>query len=338
MCNFYENVYHYANCKDPNEHYIHISFQGDPADRCKAGPHEQYVPISAQCHRCYPTKKQNDAPERPSSDASESEPDNPEPDENDDSDGKKIPEFSVTWKLPTAIADVQDMETFMLEALTLTRTECSVKAMPCQVYIQEEYGALGLVLLENIFSALSSPGNGYEDSTMEIYAGNNVFLVALSEKLSHLKDMLLWLCLSFVGPKDGSVCISTAAMMKNSIILMPLQPIETTDQLMSEEYWHEMFEAAVIAQDPRLEPQPCMLLEMGFKMMVRLSGVSWKVLHDGGFLLRGPFTALTPIRELGNEHIMWHFEILRPGDRFEPPRKWMQTLLMHQLRSKKALV
>ncbi|PLB52290.1 hypothetical protein P170DRAFT_423176 [Aspergillus steynii IBT 23096] len=291
MCNLYQNIYHQANCLDPDEHFIHISLQGGLTGRCKAGPHERYVPIPGQCKECH----RRDDEQKPHS-SSTTEPElAPWVEYSAEYDDEDICEFAVAWDLPLAIAGEPDVETFLLEAVTLTRTECTVKAMSCEQYIREEYGALGLVLLENIFSALYSPGGCYvvltspvEDSTVKIYVCPSMIDVSLFGEMYYLRDLVLWLCLSFVTPQIGD-------------------------------------------------------LDIDFKLLVLLSDVKWSVVHDGGFLLRGPFTALTPIEQLGDEYVVWHFEEHEHVEQFDSAEleavqiPWLKTLSMRRLRSKKAL-
>ncbi|KAI9040813.1 uncharacterized protein KD926_007621 [Aspergillus affinis] len=281
----------------------------------------------------------DDTPELQSPESSESEPDEPECDESDGLYGDACCEFDIAWNLPAALDGEDDKKIFLSETQTLTRTKDRVKVMMCQDYILEEHGDMGLVLLENIFSALQSPNNSYEDNSMEIRASYEMIYVLLPRHLCYLMDMLLWLCLSFVKADPGSVYISTAAISEESLTLMPLQPIEETDQHASKEYWHAMFDGVVIAQDPRLETQPCLWLELDFKLLEQLSRVTDTGVYDGGLLLTGPSSTLTPLQELDN-YIVWKFDIVNVfehgGLGLQTP--WMRTRSLHQLRSKKALV
>lgn len=362
MCNYYQNVYHHASCQNPDEHFVHISLQGGPAGRCDAGPHERYVPIPGQCSACSHVSEVDNSrslrleylletavkkhynrphtqfptPRRPAPSTCSSF--------TDQEDEDDICEFAVAWDLPAALTGEHDPETFLFEAITFTRATYTVKGMSAEEYIRTEYGALGLVLVENLFSALYSPSNCYEDSTMKIYATRSLLDISLFRELTSLRDLVLWLCLSFVRPRPGQVCISSAAIVRDFVTLMPLHPLPPRYRAFGTGCWYDMLDTAVIAQDPRMEPSPDAWLEIDLALLAKMTDVTWRVVHDGGVLMRGPLTALTPVEALDGDHVVWYFEVKAHGGKYDSDSlkavqvDWFKTLSMQRLRAAKALV
>jgi hypothetical protein len=166
-------------------------------------------------------------------------------------------------------------------------------------------------------SALLALTNSKEESGTAIVAQTHVLNVSLSSSLSHLWDLLLWLCLTFRQPEAGKICLSTSKIDGDAVTLQALTPAEFPEHTTC---WFGLFEKAIIAMDPRIQSSSQILLDADFHLMVRLAAVEYPVMVDRGFILMGYSTALIPVKEVDHQTILWHLEIANHDFQFKTHR------------------
>ncbi|KAE8320772.1 hypothetical protein BDV39DRAFT_198186 [Aspergillus sergii] len=182
--------------------------------------------------------------------------------------------------------------------------EC-VKASTCGEYVGDMYGDEGIRLLSHIILALGGEDGESSDSDMLINILPSGLYVRLRPSLSHLWDLLLWVCLTFRRPVPGNVCLSTSKIDGGKVTLQELSQLEGPE---STSCWLSLFETAVIASDPRIQSQAGFFLELNFGLMLQLAAVEYPVMVDSGLVLMGYSTALVPIKEVDHQAILWHLE------------------------------
>lgn len=62
--------------------------------------------------------------------------------------------FESNWDLPFIVAGISDKMAFLLDTITLTRSEDKIKVSTCGQYIWEEYGRSGIRLLEKLICVI----------------------------------------------------------------------------------------------------------------------------------------------------------------------------------------
>ncbi|GAB1198650.1 hypothetical protein APSETT444_007977 [Aspergillus pseudonomiae] len=107
--------------------------------------------------------------------------------------------------------------------------------------------------------------------------------------------------------------------------------------------WLSLFETAVIASDPRIQPEEGFHLNLNFHLMLQLAAVEYPVIVDSGLVLMGYSTALVPVRK-DHESVLWHLETanhdfqLRTTELAAVKRDWMKTTRLEDLQTKTVLL
>ncbi|GAB1207376.1 hypothetical protein APSETT445_006092 [Aspergillus pseudonomiae] len=219
---------------------------------------------------------------------------------------------------PYAHPDVIGVEKDLFDMLTLTKSERGVKVLTCREYVVEMYGTEGVRLLSHIIRAQVSD---------DCKSGD------------YLWDLLLWVCLTFRRPVRGNVCVSTGIIDGSKVTLKRLTQLERP----ANTCWLSLFETAVIASDPRIQPEEGFHLNLNFHLMLQLAAVEYPVIVDSGLVLMGYSTALVPVRK-DHESVLWHLETanhdfqLRTTELAAVKRDWMKTTRLEDLQTKTVLL
>ena len=165
--------------------------------------------------------------------------------------------------------------------------------------------------------------------------------VSLHLSLSHLWDLLLWICLTFRQPMIGKVCLSTSHINGENVVLQALTPAAIPRKT---DCWFSLFETAIIAMDPRIQSSSEILLATEFHLMLQMAGVEYPVMVGHGLVLMGYSTALIPVREIDHETVLWHLETASHEFQFKTNELsaikgiWMKKTKLEDLRSKQVLL
>lgn len=165
--------------------------------------------------------------------------------------------------------------------------------------------------------------------------------VVLRQPISHLWNLLLWLCLTFRQAKPGKVCLSTAHIDGKNVTIQDLTLARIPE---STDCWSPLFETAIIAMDPRIVSEPEIFLGTGFDIMLQLAGVEYPMMVDGGLVLMGYSTALVPVKEVDHQTVLWHLETaghdfqLKPKELSAIKGKWLKKTNWEILQSKRVLL
>jgi len=108
--------------------------------------------------------------------------------------------------------------------------------------------------------------------------------------------------------------------------------------------WRGLFESAVIALDPRVQPNGDNKMEVEISLMIQLAAVEYPVIVDGGIVLLGYSTVLIPICHVDNQTILWHFESAKHNSQLKTNElravkgSWLRKPRLDDLLSEKALL
>jgi hypothetical protein len=186
-----------------------------------------------------------------------------------------------------------------------------------------------------------SSDRGVEDDGTIIKAQTQMLHVSLSLSLSHLWDLLLWLCLTFRRPELGKVSLSTSTIDGGKVTLQALTSVPKPGNTYC---WTSLFETAIIAVDPRIRTGPEMLLDTEFHLMLQLAAVEYPVMVRHGLVLMGYSTALVPMKEVDRQTVLWHLETAKHDFQLKITELsgikgiWMKKTRLEDLHSKRILL
>ncbi|KAE8379063.1 hypothetical protein BDV26DRAFT_303854 [Aspergillus bertholletiae] len=246
---------------------------------------------------------------------------------------------------------------------TLTRSTNMVKILSCSEYLTENYGSLGIYVLESIIEALAHGEKGYttDNGCLKIKAGPYEVTVNSTRSAVKVREIMIWICLTFRKTKKNSLFLSTGAMETEERRREKQQTGEKTFQDIacetlavrriaplklpsSSDCWREVFKSAVVALNPSTHLGDQCWLNVSFYQMVQITAVEYSVRVDAGLVLMGYSTALMPVRLLDEDTILWHFETahhksqLKISELLTTKRSWLSVQDINLLQSKKALL
>ncbi|KAL5323210.1 hypothetical protein ACEPPN_007743 [Leptodophora sp. 'Broadleaf-Isolate-01'] len=260
--------------------------------------------------------------------------------------------FKAFWELCQFLKEELDGSKDLSPVITLSGSAVYARASQCGVYLQENWGQLGLDLLSAIETALKStdlrtgryrPDEDVSTTTMdvsvELYPSRSpdekeyamVRVYGPFDTLKQAGHCLTWLTAAIrISPYD-QMSYSDAVLtdhtylapfsanpeLQNSMYFeiygQDLQPLSKEEQEMC---WNPLFPHSVIADGfpiPKRDNIPG--LEISFDIMTNLSGVSYPVDHSGGIVLQGLSTMLVPTRLESEDSLQWHFMAKPRGSR-----------------------
>lgn len=121
---------------------------------------------------------------------------------------------------------------------------------------------------------------------------------------AELKDIAVWLCLTFRMPgNDSAPMISTASFVGTTFTMT------TAPKPASLACWFSLFDNLVVVLKPHKEFPQDGLLKLSFGALLQLAAVEYPVMVDSGLVLMGYSTALVPIETNNDGQILWHLEV-----------------------------
>ncbi|KAL4892547.1 hypothetical protein BDV59DRAFT_180152 [Aspergillus ambiguus] len=255
---------------------------------------------------------------------------------------RSIPDrvFNSAWELPDVVDGIPDKKSYLLKALTLTRSKTRVRVTTCESYIMERYGPTGLALLDIIVQALDQICGTSESPGILIKTHRDSIIVLLDDSNSNLWNLLTWLCLTFRQPEPGKIALSTGETTHEGLKLAPL----AGSFALGKNCWLSLFETAIIAMEPRVRPSEESFLDIDFGLMLQLAAVEYPVRVESGLVLLGYSTALVPVEEVDNRTILWHLETADDDSQLKATQlqatkgKWVKKRTLESLGSKRALL
>ncbi|KAL5320208.1 hypothetical protein ACEPPN_011009 [Leptodophora sp. 'Broadleaf-Isolate-01'] len=260
--------------------------------------------------------------------------------------------FKVFWELWQFLQEELDGSKDLSPVITLSGSAVYARASQCGVYLQENWGKLGLDLLNAIETVLKStdlrssryyPDGSFSTAAMDVLVEihpsrspdeKEHAVIRVYGSLDTLKQVgycLTWLTAAIRISPYGQMSYSDAILtdrsylapfsadpeIRNSmyfeIYRQELQPLSKEEQKMC---WIPLFSHSVIADGfpiPKRENIPG--VEISFDIMTTLSGASYPVDYSGGIVLQGLSTMLVPTRLESEDSLQWHFIAKPRGNR-----------------------
>uniref|UniRef100_A0A093VRR1 Uncharacterized protein n=1 Tax=Talaromyces marneffei PM1 TaxID=1077442 RepID=A0A093VRR1_TALMA len=240
---------------------------------------------------------------------------------------QKLEVINFRWELPSLLkirvpsAGHRAKTEFVLGAITLVVRGKYIEPSSCRQYLDKFYPEKGVKLVETILRALDTSK-----------------LVADLE--AQIKDIAVWLCLTFRFPRNGSTPMVSTGMFDGTTFKLSVAPMFAVLTC-----WYPLFGNAVVVLKPS-EPFPSEggLLKLSFGALLQLAAVEYPVMVDSGLDLMGYSTALVPI-EINNEgQILWHLEISSGNQQLRKPElqatkgSWLQKQSLEELQTTEALL
>ncbi|OJJ48021.1 hypothetical protein ASPZODRAFT_63364 [Penicilliopsis zonata CBS 506.65] len=252
---------------------------------------------------------------------------------------------TLQWELPALVEHVSDVEKYLLSASTLTQERDRVEWCTCKSYIQRFSG--GEAFLTKVVKALMTDDWIYCDDELVIEVENDFVSLVLDSKRPDLEEMLLWLCLTFRPPKNGTVSTSAAIWINGQWELRTLEEMVTS--VTTGSCWTGLFESAIIATLPSNRFSSSHWLTVDFDEMVSLAAVEYSMAVDSGCILMGYSTALVPMKINEANEVIWHLEVNEKYSQFglsqfrllqlkALTRHWLSECTLEALQSRKALI
>lgn len=208
--------------------------------------------------------------------------------------------------------------------LTVTGDQGRAYAASCEEYLEwrwPKHGLLTLATLEAYFSSVSSATGRRQtyqnippDYDMEIIPGTEqdftVRLTGPAKLTAETVQLLAWLSAVFRDHQANELCssiVSTIEKISGHFELSTLELQRIQDDRAP--CWHDLFVNGIIA---RGFPIPARLLEgqegieLPFHVMTKLAGVIYPVEYDGGVVLQG-FSSLLSPSILQEDSVQWHY-------------------------------
>lgn len=157
---------------------------------------------------------------------------------------------------------------------------------------------------------------------------------------NNLRSLLVWLCLTFRQPNQGSVCLSTCKVEGQEVALQELSAAAPDDR----SCWLRLFKTAVVAVEDHVHISEQRFLDMDFLHLLQLAAVEYPISVDTGLVLMGFSTALIPIQMVNDTTILWHLETGPPDaqlkvDELQATKTdWLKTTDFEDLRKRKAFL
>ncbi|KAL4880709.1 hypothetical protein BJY04DRAFT_218866 [Aspergillus karnatakaensis] len=186
-----------------------------------------------------------------------------------------------------------------------------VEAMRCDDYMSQNFGNIGLDLLECISRAIASPEKKHATHTMTIQISMSEIVLDFHHPLvppMFVQKALAWICSALrVQPPGGKEGVYTSFAENNRLSPLQLQQLPTgTDQSSSV---HALFDKAIVAvSDPSTSIAGYPLL-LSSDLMIQISGVEYPVRAGDGLILMGYSTALIPLERMDDGTIRWRLQI-----------------------------
>ncbi|KAG2416700.1 hypothetical protein HFD88_007916 [Aspergillus terreus] len=225
------------------------------------------------------------------------------------------------WELPSLLvrikpdADAHAMKEYVLGAITLVAKSDFIELKTCRQYLEKYHPSRGLKVVEAILEALASPGMDPE-----------------------IKDILMWLCLSFRTPKHDRTVVISTGLFDGIRFRMSEAPMP------SSACWSKLFKRASVVLMPGAAFHPHALLNLSFGALLELTAVEYPVSLESGVILMGYSTALVPVDVSPTGQVIWHLEVasgeqqLRKSELEATKGPWLQRQSLEELYTSVALL
>ncbi|KAB8202356.1 hypothetical protein BDV34DRAFT_228439 [Aspergillus parasiticus] len=211
----------------------------------------------------------------------------------------------------------------------------------------------GVKLVEMIVKALSSPSNisgKYShimlfsfsadtlqpaDKDMEIHATHDRLTVRTSNKDPQVRDIVVWLCITFRPPTEGSDVVVSTGSLNGTHFTMSTAPMP------SQVCWTQLFEDAVVVVIPS-EVFSGGLLKLNFDALIHFTAVEYPVAAGKGLILMGYSTALVPTDKNADGQVIWHLEVASHDRQLQTCElkatrgSWLKRKTLKELQTKEA--
>ncbi|KAE8548021.1 hypothetical protein EYB25_009814 [Talaromyces marneffei] len=261
---------------------------------------------------------------------------------------QKLEVINFRWELPSLLkirvpsAGHRAKTEFVLGAITLVVRGKYIEPSSCRQYLDKFYPEKGVKLVETILRALDTSKLVAVEPGLAIRTSNHKLMIQTYNKdlEAQIKDIAVWLCLTFRFPRNGSTPMVSTGMFDGTTFKLSVAPMFAVLTC-----WYPLFGNAVVVLKPS-EPFPSEggLLKLSFGALLQLAAVEYPVMVDSGLDLVGYSTALVPI-EINNEgQILWHLEISSGNQQLRKPElqatkgSWLQKQSLEELQTTEALL
>ncbi|KAE8414275.1 hypothetical protein BDV36DRAFT_265802 [Aspergillus pseudocaelatus] len=140
------------------------------------------------------------------------------------------------------------------------------------------------------------------DRDIVIQAMHDRLTIRSSKMDPQVKDIAVWLCLTFRTPTKGGTVMDSTGSFDGTHFIMSKAPMS------SPACWSKLFEdAAVVVMPGKIFSGG--LLKMSFGTMIQVAAVKYPIGVDKGLVLMGYSTALVPIDTNAKGQVIWHLEV-----------------------------
>ncbi|EAU37276.1 predicted protein [Aspergillus terreus NIH2624] len=255
--------------------------------------------------------------------------------------------FDFDWELPSLLQnilprrDAHAVKEYVLGAITLVAKSDFIELKTCRQYLEKYHPSRGLKVVEAILEALDSHNGPVEpERNLRIRAQHDKLHIRCIGSFMHpeIRDILIWLCLSFRAPKhDGTLVVSTGSLT-GTRFRMSAAPTP------SSACWSKLFKTAFVVLMPGADLHPDGLLNLSFGALLQLAAVEYPVTLESGVVLMGYSTALVPVDIGPTGQVIWHLEVasgdqqLRISELQATKGHWLQRKSLEELYTSVALL